>query len=563
MNLNRIRKTELSVSAFVLFAISTWLFIRVSTVRPAILGDEWVYTMSSRHGELWGSTADPLGNFLFNFVYHSTILCGAEFYTCGKVLNLFFYAGFIVVVYLIARQFMDYRIALVASAAVALSPISVYVSMYLPESLYFFLLGLSTFYVVRAIQTDIRIQWLIAGVFLGLAALTKPHALLTLVAFSIFLLFFRPPSDSLRKFVIRASSSLVGFIIGRFVIGFLIAGPKAIFILNSYGLGTIVSTGGQESPAVSEPGSAAPFDVLLALFPAQFAIHSQASVAIVGSSIAILLLNLGLLLTKRNHKPEPINAFALLAVIWLGVMIVSIVAFTGWITGSGDDHTTRVLLRYYDFLFPIVFIAALGVATQISRKPTIPVIRWIPVILVLIPGTVAFTGSFASLTIQIADAPNLAGLVVDRPVFDLVAILFIVALGLLAFFPRYLTYALPVLVFAAFAATGFQAQEQYRNFRGQDSSADLAGKLIYEKYPREVREEILIIATTRFDARVASLWMDTNNEILLVNPGTIIPEQGIGQHQRILVLGDLSTDGTKYESELVGEGFELSLEGGN
>jgi phosphoglycerol transferase len=550
---------EFALLSFVLLAIAAWLMIRLSTVRPAILGDEWVYTMSSRHGELWGLSPDPLGNFLFNTVYRSTLLCGPEFYACGKFLNLFFFIGFVVVVYLIARQIMDYRIAAMASTAIALSPISVYVSMYLPESLYFFLLALSTLFIFRAIQTDFRWDWLFSGLFLGLAALTKPHALLTLIAFSIFVLVHRTASDSFRGFSVRVFSAILGFLLGRFLIGFLVAGPKAILILNSYGLSNVVSSGAQSAVSTSGSAQSSLFTAMISLFPNQFTIHSQASIAIVGSSIAILLTNLGFLLAGKREKREAVSSFALLVLIWLGVMIVAIVAFTGWITGSGDDHTTRVLLRYYDFLFPIVFIAALGIATQLSRRSVHPLIRWLPAAVVLFVGTVAFTGSFASLTIQIADAPNLAGLVVDRPVFDLVAILFVLALGLLAFFPRHLNYSLPIFVLLAFVSTGFQAQEQYRNFRGQDSSADVIGKLLYQKYPREVREDILIIATSRFDARVASLWMDTNNELLLVTPGSMVPEQAVEGHPGILIMGDVSTDSSRYESALTGDGYVLRM----
>ncbi len=74
-----------------LAGVAGWVFSRVSMVNPAILGDEYLYSINARHAAPWDpSPAGDFSNYLFNLVYSSTNICGDAFYTCGKILNLIF-----------------------------------------------------------------------------------------------------------------------------------------------------------------------------------------------------------------------------------------------------------------------------------------------------------------------------------------------------------------------------------------------------------------------------------------------------------------------------------------
>ena len=551
-------KAIAAVSALI-FVLS-WTFARVSEIRPAILGDEWVYTMSSRYGELWGSTPDPLGNYLFNAIYRVTLACGPDFYFCGKVLNLAFFGGFLAVLFLIAIRYLNYYLSAGLVIAFGLSPLSVYTSMYLPESLYFSLLGLTVYFVSRAISSDHLQDWLLAGTSLGLAALVKPHALLSLIPLAIFVALYSLEKRDGSRILRRSFSALAGFVLARFLVGFVIAGPKALNVFTSYGLGdafaTVTGGGSQttESATNTVVVGSGPIDGVIALFPSQAVIHSQVLIALLGVPIAVLLWNL-----VYTFTPNPLTdgqRFALLALIWLLSMTISIVAFTGWITGSGDDHTTRVLLRYYDFLFPVVVIASLSAISDSKLTESRPWMRWASSGLILAAASPAFAGAFGSLQIQIADAPNLAGLVVNRFVFDSIAILVFLGLLILAFFPRLTKWPLAVIATWTLVATGFQAQGQYIQFRGADQAADIAGKALYELKESIDLENVLVIANSRFDARVASLWMDADNEILLLNPGALVPSSADQIDEYALLLGDTRMEGN-FEVLLSGEGFEF------
>lgn len=560
-------KVPNKIWAFALsLGVSTWTLLRVFNTNPAILGDEWVYLVSSRHYALWDPASSALGNYLFNFVYKATLICGDQFYSCTKALNAVFFAAFLFVCFLTFERLVPAWVGYALLLTVGLSPLSVYVSMYLPETLYFFLLSLALLALRRALEVGGWRPWLSLGLSLGFAALTKPHALLSLGAILIFVvidgIFRRPP---IRSWLNEAASFVAGFILARFVVGFIVGGPNSLALLNSYNSGEALGTLTSAQQSVAKPGAtlvgSGQVNGLIGLFPSQFSIHSFSSAALVGVSIAVILANL--LRFKKAGEVEMLDRLALAIFIWLGTMVIAIVAFTGWITGGGDDHTSRVLLRYYDFLFAfIVFISAAIVSRQDFEKVKL-LSRWLPATLLLWLMSSSFTGFFSSLTIQIADAPFLAGLVVDRLTYDLVAILGIVGLGTLAFFPKYLKWLLPPLLCLTIPIMGYQAQGQYIGFRGQENSYDQIGKEAYQLLSSEERSNTLVVAQSRFDGRTLSFWMDADNELLIWPDGTSVDSSQISENTTyVLVPKSTPLTGIQVETTIgIGDYHLLKLAG--
>lgn len=555
-------KRELSLLGVMFGALAFWTFNRMANVNPAILQDEFIYTYSSRRIGFWDQApAYDFGNYLFNVIYSSTLFCGDAFYTCGKVLNLIFFSGFVFVLFLIALRFLNFWWALGVAAAVYLSPVSVYVSMYLPESLYFFLISCSVLLVVLALESDSWRSWLVAGAFLGAAGLAKPHALISLMAFGLFIFIYSIGKRPFFKpLLVRGLSVLGGYLAIRVGLGFLLAGPKSLNVFGAYGastgvgelVGTVATGSVQETTTLVGAG---PVEGALGLFPLQLLTHGYTLVSLLGAAIAALILVTIRIAAKGEATPK--EAFALFVLIWLGVMVISIVLFTGWITGQGDDHTTRVLLRYYDFLFPIVALAAVVMVVDPAFRSAPAWQRWLGVALPAVLATSAFTGFFATLTIQIADAPNLAGFVVDKFVADGVGILGFIALLIIAFYPGLAKYGVAGFLAFSLILGGWQAQGQYTYFRESDSASDVAGMLLRKELTDLERSQTLIIANSRFDARVASLWMDSNNDLLLRGEETPILDGEIpGSYKYALILGNHETS-VEYPVTIKGDGFKL------
>ena len=133
---------------------------RVRHINPAILQDEWIYSFASKNIGLWEQ--DPpydFGNYFFNFVYSSTALCGDTFYQCAKYLNGGFYFFFLLVMLGIALRYLPRWASLLSVVSIGMSPISAYVSMFLPETMYFAFLALSFYLLIQAIDSDSLRSW--------------------------------------------------------------------------------------------------------------------------------------------------------------------------------------------------------------------------------------------------------------------------------------------------------------------------------------------------------------------------------------------------------------------
>ena len=522
--LAKVSRNQWLIFAAGMSAAVAWVFSRIVNINPAILGDEWVYLVTSRHVAFWDQEPPfNLGNYLFNFVYSSTLFF-ENYYLAAKIINTIFFIGFIVVLFMLALKFLNFWWSAGFAIVAYISPISMYTSMYLPEAIYFFFLAWTLYFLVNALETDSRYAWVLAGSALGLAALSKPHALISAMAIGIFVVIFSlAGARPIKNLLLRAAYLGVSFLVVRLGIGFLLAGPQALGLFSSYGaasgLGTFVSgvpsAGGVEGSLVGAGQVAG----AIGLFPTQIVTHTYALVAYLGAALAVIVISIISGVVKNSRSIE--QNFSLLVFIWLTVMVISIVLFTGWITGTGDDHTLRVLLRYYDFLFPAVVLAGLVSLSIMSKSGAPALSRWIVSGVMLLLLTPASSGYFATLIIQIADAPNLAGLVVDRFTFEAGSLLIFGALLTLAFFPKVARFPIVGSLAFTLVLTGYHAQEQYRIARGEPNAIDLAARDIAAQAGQIPIDEALLVAPSNFEGRLLSFWLDTTAPLSIIRDGEI------------------------------------------
>jgi hypothetical protein len=494
-----------------LLPLGVWTYSRVWMVNPAILGDEYLYSMNSRKVAPWDpSPAGDFSNYLFNFVYQTTNLCGQSFYSCAKILNIVFFLGFVFTLFIVAIRFLPFWAAYSFMIAAALSPLSVYTSMFLPESMYMFFIALLLVAVLRAMNQFTWQNWALAGAAIGIASLVKPHAWLSALAVGITLLVVGLGNReiALRKTLLGALALIAGASSSRIFIGLIVAGPKALGFFGQYfgveTVGLVLSGSSQAQPGGSV--SSSPMSGVANLFGTQITIHFLVISAIMAISVAAITI--GVLEILKLKRLSVVNSLALFSFIWIVSLMIEIVIFTGWVTGSGDDHTSRVLLRYYEFLFAIVPLAGLSVLGNGGGERANVWIRWGVSGALAALVTPAFTGFFNTLTIQIADAPTLAGLVVNSDVFNGVAVVGFMALIVLATFPKYAAWTFVLLLPFSMVGTGWQIQTQYQIFRGDLSIADKAGQYLRDNFSDSEIDDTLIISSSRFDATNIAIWAD-------------------------------------------------------
>ena len=542
-----------------LIAVGIWTWFRVVSINPAILGDEYLYSINSRKASPWGAAlAGDFSNYLFNLVYQSTNLCGTSFYTCGKLLNLFFFLGFILTLFAIGLRFLPYLASLAFMVLAGLSPLSVYVSMFLPESMYFFFIGLLLATVLRALTDFTPQNWAVVGLVLGLATLVKPHAWLSALAIGITFLVVAlgQKQVNFRRFMLSGSALLGLAVVSRLVVGLLVGGTKALGFFGQYfGVSTITQIASGPSESIQQSVISTPMDGVLALFPSQLQAHTFTAITLL--SISILGLGVAVYDIAKTRVLSFETAFGLFAFIWLVVLMLEIVAFTGWITGSGDDHSSRILLRYYDFLYVIVPLAALAVFSKLRSSLPGPWVRWPLALAAVALITPATSGFFGTLTVQIADAPHLAGLIVNNTVFNAIAGMSVVSIAVFAIFPRFSPYAIAAVLPLTFVATGWQIQDQYRMFRGDLSPSDRAGLYLRENFSEEQLDEALILANTRFDATNVAIYADSSGiEYETYMPESIYAAELAPEGTTLVVTtGNITVTGERVVEEIEGQGF--------
>jgi hypothetical protein len=542
-----------------LVPLGIWIYSRVWMVNPAILGDEYLYSMNSRKAAPWDpSPAGDFSNYLFNFVYKGTNLCGQAFYSCAKIFNLFFFLGFIFTLFIVAIRFLPFWAAYGFMIAAALSPLSVYTSMFLPESMYMFFIGLLLITALHAIKKFTWQNWALTGAAIGIASLVKPHAWLSAIAVGITLLVvgLGNRQTGLRRTSLAVVALVGGAAMSRIAIGLAVAGPKALGFFGQYfGFGVINEV---IAPPVSVDQETvvgvSPMNGVLGLFGPQLTIHVMVISALMAISVVAIVSAILMIILER--KLTEVSGFALFSFIWLASLMIEIVIFTGWVTGTGDDHTTRVLLRYYEFLFVIVPLAGLVVlSSPLGTKANVWV-RWVLTAAFSALLTPAFTGFFATLTIQIADAPTLAGLVVNSDVFNATAVLGLIALLVYATFPKYSALSYLLLLPVTFAGTGWQIQDQYQGFRGTINSADKAGQFLRDNYQAQEIDKTWIIATSRFDATNIAFWADSSEiSYELYAPGSQVVSEEVPEGKELVVAIGGLTLAEQFEISYESDGF--------
>ncbi len=546
-----------------LLPLAGWIYSRVWMVNPAILGDEYLYSMNSRKAAPWEpSPAGDFSNYLFNFVYQGTNLCGEAFYSCAKILNLVFFLGFIFILFIVGRRFLPFWAAYGFMIAAGLSPLSVYTSMFLPESMYMFFIGLLLIAVLHAIREFSWQNWALAGAAIGIASLVKPHAWLSAIAVGITLLVVGLGNREVGlKITSKATIALIaGAALSRVFVGLIVAGPKALGFFGQY-LGGDTVQQVITAPSEAESGvvvGVSPMTGVFALFGPQLNIHLLVTSALMGISVVGLFAAVVEIL--RTRKLTPVTGFGLFTFVWLFSLILEIVIFTGWVTGGGDDHTTRVLLRYYEFLFLIAPLAGLSLLSSSLNLRINIWFRWglLAVFATLL--TPAFTGFFATLTIQIADAPTLAGLVVNSDVFNAAAIIGLASILLFATFPRYSNWSFLLLLPVTMIATGWQIQDQYQQFRGEPNAADIAGNYLRDNLSKEQIDRGIVLATSRFDATNVAFWADSPSmRYELFSPGSEVTADLIKQETTFVVAMEGISLQITSEEIIEGNGYTIYI----
>jgi len=550
-----------------LLSVFVVLQLRVQSILPAIMQDEYVYSMQARKLEL---SEIRFANYLYSWVYSSTNMCGINFYSCAKNLNLLFFAGFVGLIFWLATRFVNRWWAGAVALAVALSPLSTYTSVFMPESMYMFFALLSVIALWQASKQQIWWHFALAGVALGLTSLVKPHALFLAAGAALYLvvIFW----GNYRQMATAVGAYLGGTLITKLSLGFLLAGPNGLTLFGpSYSgalsgfINTILGRG--SSSGSTEP--AGPAVEAAANEPSGLVqLATYAFIQLGWQSVAIGLLAAGLiaaasggfkLISKTDSDPELLR-LAQLLLISLATMLFVIAAFSAQVTYSGDDHTSRLLLRYFEFLIaPIAVVAVATIARQqspnLKARPLLVVSALATFAIVgystILDGQQMFSDSTFLYALTAGDFARIFGLFFVLA--SLLAILFAWQLRLVGF------VTVLIIGFGGLGSLGMQRLYNSAAFIGPSDSAGIFAREYLSDVPSD---EILFLGTNKQLTEASVFWLDKPNIRKNLFPqGSLLDEGKITPEVRWLVL----LEGIGYSGdrlyEIVGDGFAISRVG--
>jgi len=537
-------------------ALALWSISRVWNVLPSILGDEYVYASQAKHLPL---AEQFYSNFLFSLVMGYTNYCGTEFYTCAKTINAFFFLGTVLLTFLIAIRFLSFRWSIFAASVTALSPIAVPVSYFMPETMYFSMMTLTIWLTLVISKGTSWLFWIVSGLSLGATALVKPHAVFLLPAFVVFafIFAFKKFDSSWLQGLKAGAATATGFLVAKFGIGFASAGTEGLKLFGGYGSPVEALTGAASAEGVSVgAGGVAQsgIQVLISVASTHLVTHLSAMLLLAGIPL-ILSLGVTYSVTKTKEPIGEVSSFFVLVALISVSMIVVVALFEAYMTAIGDDHSNRLILRYYEFLIPQFIVMGLLLPRFTESKSLIRIIQGSIVVAASMFFTMYFPPTFEK---QYADTSTLPG-IGDSQVFFIFVGLF-VSCGVIFWIVNpnrgnevIGRFIMPVVLVLALV----MSQNKLVETNGTAAYFDRAG-WDTRSYLQDVPgEKIMVIGQYRTDVFVVKFWIDEPNIKHLLPPeGSVVISENVYESDYVVILGNISVD---FPNEVVmeGEGYRL------
>lgn len=494
------------VGILVLVAVSLFQLLIHLPLLPSIMQDEYVYLSQALFNPL---SADVYGNFVYSFIYSPLAMFGESFYVIAKLINTFFLFGFTLVVYLFGVEFIGRKLALLIAVATGFGSISLYSSFFMPEMMFYFFASITLFFLYKAISgTESGWFWFIASLgSLTLTGLVKPHAFILWIGLLLFLILmmvrYREKRSVLTAWV---SSLLVAYPALKLFLGFVLAGEAGLtFLGKGYEeslLRFVERLGIVSSESLSASSSLATGSPII-----------EPSVGfgalLVTIALSLLTLLIGIFMASAGSlwvyivRFRTLTDFQVIVAVVTVVYIVAIAGFTALVTLSGDDHSDRILLRYFEFLVPFIVLSAL---IEVNRRELIKT------------GVVIWTAA--------ASVVAFAGWVVIGSVFNLqisdsafmTAVSYFWIIGLLPPAAAIVTVvitknrainstAIVAWIFSVVTVlSGVSAYSGFYQINAFAGPADAAGKKLQAEYSDVAGDKILVIGADRRLAFVVKFW---------------------------------------------------------
>jgi phosphoglycerol transferase len=392
-----------------------YLLLRSTGIYPVVFADEWAYSSYSR---LHSLSEAGVPSYLYLGLFRITNLCGDGFLDCVRVLNSFFIVSTVPLIYSVARKFCTEWPSLLVSLLSVAGPINTYAIYFMPEAMYFAGFWFLIWIVFTQDMHSSKNFALLQGLILGVLSLVKIHALFLLPSLACYAIYREWRSSQrawLKTGTVCALMTLLSFFATKLLLGYLFAGRAGLTVLGSlYGAqsGTIV-----KDKSLIE---------LAYLAFTNFNGHITAMALMFGLPLAVILSSsLSTFCTKKSKDDLIKQDLAFFTMVVFVPLLIITAYFTASVADSGPyENIGRLHMRYYNFLFPLLWILALTQFRAVNNIQRAGVVAATLVTLVSLYGVSRLLMNFSP---SMVDSPELRGLTRHVELYRLLAILGVIS----------------------------------------------------------------------------------------------------------------------------------------
>ena len=506
-----------------LAGIFAWLYLRGHGLYPAVFADEWYYSKMSRLAPL-GEALLP--SYLYLWLFSASSACGAGFLDCVRLGNLVLFFAALPFFYLTARRYTTRALAWLLTLFAAAAPLNAYTMYFMPEASYWFGFCVLSWVVLAQDGWRLSHQAVASGLVLGAMSLVKVHALFLLPALCLYLLVaaWLDGAAWIGRGLMAAVLATLATLAVKFGLGWLLAGDAGLSLLGPFYQSNVDS------------GSTSPRLTLLGPVATSAMGHGMALATLLGVPLAILLHGLaGGALARRTAPTGRLLAWTFLM---LGAAAGLAVVYTASLAAGEASEGLRLHLRYYSFVFPLLWLvaAASGTAPDGGARW----LRWTvaaPILVLVIAAAV----SLPAYSLSVVDGPDIAAMNMRRTAGHVTVVL---QVALLLAWAAGRGNAARLFVLCLLPITILVAQDRIGSFAaGHQGSnpGDRAGALVLETVPASERGKVTLVGSAQDLPQLmrAQFHIDHANSVALAleDGAPVSASQLTPGHTWLLVMG--------------------------
>jgi hypothetical protein len=251
---------------------------------------------------------------------------------------------------------------------------------------------------------------------------------------------------------------------------------------------------------------------------------------------------------------EVSSLFILVALITVS-MIGVVALFEAYVTASGDDHSDRLILRYYEFLIPQFVVMGLLLPRFTDSERLFRIIQGSIIVAASMFFTIYYPPTFDK---QYADASTLPGMGDSQGFFVFVGLFVSSAVIFWIVNPERGNQVIGRFIIPAVLILALvMSQNKLIEINGTPAYFDQAG-WDSRTYLQEVPgDRILVVGQTRTEVFTVKFWIDEANiRDLLVGDGSVIGPENVEGTDYVVTLGNMEI-GFNHETVTEGEGYRL------